>query len=111
MKRTTAKDLKRLLPRIRALTDTPEMLWTARPDGKGSRCPVGAYAIESGSRTYGYQWKLVQMCNESGGERTILSAPTADGLEELILAWLQGMDYGITIASKKAHMCDDRGML
>ncbi len=103
MSRTTIKDLRFLLPAIRRATGTPEMGWTPRPEG-GNSCPVGAYSIERGSGTYGYAWKLVQTCNDSGAEKVILSASTAGALNDQIHAWLAGMAH-------KGGYCDDRGRL
>ncbi len=89
--RVTGKTLRALLPIIRRMTGTPEMTWTPHPT-QGNACPVNAYYIEEGSRTYGYWWKLVQTCNTGGGITTVLSAPTAEQLERSIRAWMQGFE-------------------
>lgn len=110
MTRTTAKHLNALLPIIRRMTGTPEMSWKPDPV-QGNACPVNAYYIEQGAKTYGYHWKLVQTCNTGGGITTVLSAPTAADLERSIRAWMQGFAQGEETALKKAKMCDDRGIL
>lgn len=91
MSRTTMKDLQHSLALILRMTGRPAMSWTPRKD-VGSACPVGAYYIEKGSSTYGYWWKLVQTCNEGGGITTVLSAPTAAGLQIALRAWIAGYE-------------------
>ncbi len=99
--RTTAKQLNAMLPIIRRMTGTSEMSWIPHPK-QGNACPVGAYYIEQGSKTYGYHWKLVQTCNDGGGITTVLSAPTAADLERSMRAWMQGHAQGVEDTKRRA---------
>lgn len=72
----------------------PELpVWSQRADG--THCSrVGALMIEPGSATYGRSWKLVEICNEAGGQHTLLSAMTARDLYAGICAMHAGVHMG-----------------
>jgi hypothetical protein len=90
--RITETNLRAVIGRMCRAMDIPEgPAWT-RDEKGNNRARVGALLLEPGSKINGIGWKIAQMCNESGGERTLLQGCTARELWDAAQAWLDGYD-------------------
>lgn len=93
MERITTKNLQAAVGVMARMMDLPAgPIWTRRADGSNV-ATVGVLLLNVGSKTYGNAWGVAQICNEAGGERTLLRASTARELWEAIHAWRAGYDY------------------
>ena len=90
--RITLANLNAVMGRMCRAMDIPEGPIWSRDEHGNNRARVGALMLEQGSKTYGIGWKIVQMANESGGERTLLRGCTARELWDAAQAWLDGYD-------------------
>ena len=90
--RITLTNLNAVISRMCRAMDIPEGPIWSRDEHGNNRARVGALMLEQGSRTNGIGWKIVQMCNEAGGERTLLRGCTARELWDAAQAWLDGYD-------------------
>lgn len=94
MSKITRENLYTMARNLSALIDAPQgAIWTKDENGK-LVATVGRLIIEPGSRTYGRTWKLVQITNSGGGQRTLLSALTARDLGQLMFAYAEGYSEG-----------------
>ena len=88
--RITEFNLRAVMARMSDALGAPTgPVWTRDADGN-NRATVGALVLQPGSRTYGNAWTIAQICNESGGERTLLRGTTARELWDAAQAWLAG---------------------
>ena len=91
MTRVTQKHLTLRLNALCELLGLPTgQRWTRNANGDNV-CAIGHYAIEPGSRTYGYHWKVTATVNDAGGETVIASKQTAGEL----LDWINGAIWGV----------------
>ena len=96
MERITERNLRAVMSRMASAMELPEgPVWTRDENGH-NRARVGALVLQPGSRTYGNAWTIAQICNESGGERTLLRGSTARELWDAAQAWLAGYEAAKT---------------
>jgi hypothetical protein len=92
MERITEKNLRAVMARMESALDIGGgPVWTRDASGQ-NRARVGALVLQTGSRTYGHSWTIAQICNEAGGERTLIRGSTARELWDAAQSWLDGFD-------------------
>lgn len=90
MDRITVNNLHAVMARMSDALGAPTgPVWT-RDEHGNNRATVGALQLEQGSATYGNAWKIVRICNDGGGEQTLLRGSTARELWDAAQAWLEG---------------------
>lgn len=93
MERINRTNLNALVERMqREMGIPPGPVWSRDASGNNV-ARVGAIMLEPGSRPNGISWKIVQMCNEGGGERILIRGCTAQELWDAAQAWLDGFEY------------------
>jgi hypothetical protein len=101
MQRITIKQLRKQAEYFNQRFGTPAEYWN--PETR--TCNAGHYSIEEGSRLYGRYWKLVQVCNDGGGQRIVLAGETARDLYYLMNAYWVGFE------ACRAHLYEQVGTL
>jgi len=93
MERITESNLRAVMGRMARELGVGEGPVWSRDDSGQNRARVGALVLQPGSRTYGNAWTIAQICNEGGGERTLLRGSTARELWDAAQAWLDGYSF------------------
>ena len=90
MERITTSNLRAVMARMADAMNAPDgPIWERDASGQ-NRARVGALILNPGSAINGISWGISQICNESGGERTLLRGSTARELWYVAQAWLDG---------------------
>lgn len=89
MSKVTMSELSAIAARMSRITSRPTGEVWQKINGENV-ATVGALMVESGSRTYGRPWALVEIVNTSGGQRALLRGLSAAELRDLMHAYIDG---------------------